>query len=110
MRTSLTAESMRTSSAGSKPKTGNRNATGINCILNTPVKRENVLTIEKIFELSSKAHFLYLTRNTVDRAQLLKSALLNCATDGVNLTPAYRKPFDLIFHELKLRIGRGERI
>jgi len=51
----------------------------------------------KSFELANKAHFLYLTRNSAERGQLLKSVLLNCATDGVSLSPTYRKPFDLIF-------------
>jgi hypothetical protein len=62
---------------------------------------EHLLTVEKIFELANKAHFLYLTRNSAERGQLLKSVLLNCTTDGVSLSPAYRKPFDLIFHRAK---------
>jgi len=63
--------------------------------MNAPVTRENVLTVERVFELANKAHFLYLTRNPAERGELLKSVLLNCATDGVSLWPAYRKPFDL---------------
>jgi len=27
--------------------------------------------------------------------------LLNCAVDGVNIQPTYRKPFDLIFQRAK---------
>jgi hypothetical protein len=66
-----------------------------------PMSSENLLTVERTFELANKAHFLYLTRNSVERGQLLKSILLNCATDGVTLTPTYRKPFDLIFQRAK---------
>jgi len=69
--------------------------------LSTPVRQENVLTIERIFELANKAHYLYLTRNAAERGELLKSVLLNCATDGVSLTPTYRKPFDLIFQRAR---------
>jgi site-specific DNA recombinase len=69
--------------------------------LSTPAKQENVLTAARIFELANKAHSLYLTRNATERGELLKSVLLNCATDGVSLTPAYRKPFDLIFCRAK---------
>jgi site-specific DNA recombinase len=66
-----------------------------------PVSGESVLTVERIFELANKAPFLYFTRNSIERGQLLKSVLLNCATDGVSLTPTYRKPFDLIFQRAK---------
>jgi hypothetical protein len=61
------------------------------------VPAENALTVKKIFELANKAHFLYFTRNQAERGQLLKSVLLNCATDGVSFAATYRKPFDLIF-------------
>ena len=66
--------------------------------LSTPVTSENLLNVERVFELANKAHFLYLTRNSAERGQLLKSVLLNCTMDGVTLSPTYRKPFDLIFH------------
>ena len=66
-----------------------------------PITPERVLTVERTFELAQKAHALYLTRNHAERGQLLKTVLLNCATDGVNLSPTYRKPFDLIFRRAK---------
>ena len=69
--------------------------------LRAPVTQEHVLTVERIFELANKARFLYLTRNSLERGQLLKTVLLNCATDGVSLWPTYRKPFDLIFQRAK---------
>ena len=62
---------------------------------------ERALTAKNILELAHKAHFLYLTRNPAERGQLLKIVLLNCATDGVSLTPTYRKPFDVIFRRAK---------
>jgi site-specific DNA recombinase len=69
--------------------------------LSTPVTKENLLTVERIFELANKAQFQYLTRNPAERGELLKSVLLNCATDGVSLWPAYRKPFALIFQRAR---------
>ncbi|HYL13398.1 MAG TPA: hypothetical protein VEV41_10190 [Terriglobales bacterium] len=69
--------------------------------LRRPITSDRVLTVRRIFELANKAHFLYLTRNSAERGQLLKSVLLNCATDGVSLWPTYKKPFDLIFQRAK---------
>ena len=43
-----------------------------------------VLTAKYILELANQAHYLYLTRNHAERAQLLKRVLLNCDTDGVS--------------------------
>lgn len=75
-----------------------------------PGSDENLLTVKKIFELANKAHFLYVTRNHAERGELLKQVLLNSATDGVSLTPTYRKPFDLNFQSRKkMKNGRGER-
>ena len=65
------------------------------------VSTDHVLTVKRTFELATKAHFLYFTRNHAERGQLLKSVLLNCATDGATLSPTYRKPFDLIFQRAK---------
>ena len=68
---------------------------------NAPVTREHALTAQRIFELATSAYSLYLTRNSAEQGQLLKSVLLNCSTDGVSLWPVYRKPFDLIFERAK---------
>jgi site-specific DNA recombinase len=62
---------------------------------------DHALTVERIFELANSAYSLYLSRNTAEQAQLLKMVLLNCATDGVNLWPNYRKPFDTIAQRAK---------
>ena len=69
--------------------------------LETPITAENMLTAQRTLELANRAYSLYLTRNHAERGQLLKSVLLNCTTDGANLTPTYRKPFDLIFQRAK---------
>ncbi len=69
--------------------------------LGEPVTQENVLTVQRVFELAQGAYSLYLTRNLAEQGQLLKSVLLNCTTDGVSLWPVYRKPFDLIFQRAK---------
>jgi site-specific DNA recombinase len=69
--------------------------------LSTKVSSDSVLTVQRVFELANRAHFLYLARNSEERGQLLKMVLLNCATDGVTLTPTYRKPFDVIFRRAK---------
>jgi len=67
----------------------------------TTVASERVLSAKRVLELANKAHFLYLTRNHAERAQLLRLVLLNCATDGANLKPTYRKPFDVIFQRTR---------
>ncbi len=69
--------------------------------LSVPIGEEHVLSAQRILELANKAHFLYLTRNAAERGQLLKMVLLNCATDGVTLSPTYRKPFDVIFRRAR---------
>jgi site-specific DNA recombinase len=71
--------------------------------LKVQVTAESVLNVKRVFELANKAHFLHLTRNHVERGQLLKSVLLNCNTDGLNFVPTYRKPFDLIFQRAKTK-------
>ena len=75
--------------------------------LDVLVTSESVLKLERVFELANKAHSLYVTRNLAERGELLKSVLLNCATDGVSLWPAYRRPFDLIFQHAKTEDWSG---
>ncbi len=69
--------------------------------LSQPPAADRALTAERIFELANKAHSLYVARNAAEQGQILKMLLLNCATDGVNLWPNYRKPFDLIAQRVK---------
>jgi len=77
--------------------------------LSIPVTPDRVPSVQRIFELANRAHFLYLTRNHAERAELLKAVLSNCPTDGVSLGPAYRKLFDLIFERAKNEEWRRER-
>jgi len=72
-----------------------------------PVTQAHTLTAQRIFELATNAYSLYLTRNSAEQGQLLKSVLLNCSTDGVSLWPVYRKPFDLIFERAKTEDWSG---
>ena len=62
---------------------------------------DRVLTGSRILELANKAHFLYLRQNPAEQGKLLKIVLSNCAIDGANLYPNYRKPFDLILKAAK---------
>jgi site-specific DNA recombinase len=64
-----------------------------------PITSQSILSVKRIFELAERTHYLYFTRNHMERAELLKSVLLNCTTDGVSLWPTYRKPFDLPVHK-----------
>jgi len=75
--------------------------------LSNPVTQDHVLTVKRIFELANRAYFLYLTRNTAERGELLKSVLLNCSTDGASYCPTYRKPFELIFERAKTENWSG---
>jgi site-specific DNA recombinase len=75
--------------------------------LNSCATGDCVLTVQRIFELANRAHFLYLTRNAAERAELLKSVLLNCSTDGASLWPTYRKPSDMIFQRAKNKEWSG---
>ena len=53
--------------------------------MDRPVTCENALNVERVFELAKRARSVYLTRNLMERGQLLKSVLLNCITDGITL-------------------------
>lgn len=55
----------------------------------------------RILELAQRAYFLYLRREPVEQAELLKKVALNCSIDAVNLYPTYRKPFDLFAKHVK---------
>ena len=62
---------------------------------------DRLLTANRILELANRAYSLYLRQNPSEQGKLLRMVLSNCATDGVNLYPEYRKPFDLIFDKAK---------
>ncbi len=58
---------------------------------------DRALEAERIFELANKAHFLYFSGDSSEKADLLRSVVSNCSVDAVSVTPTYRKPFDVIF-------------
>ena len=62
---------------------------------------DRLVDAKRILELANKAYSLYISRNSTEQANLLKTILLNCAIDEVSLYPSYRKPFDLIFQRAK---------
>ena len=70
---------------------------------------DRLLTVNRILELANKAYSLYLRQNSREQGKLLRIVLSNCATDGVNLCPSYRKPFDLIFERAKTEEWRARR-
>ena len=69
--------------------------------LKEPQSESTLADVRRVLELAQNAHSLYLTRKPAEQAELLRCVLWNCAIDGVNLYPAYRKPFDLIAKRAK---------
>jgi site-specific DNA recombinase len=67
------------------------------------IQPDRVLNGIKILELANKAHFLYLKQTPTEKAKLLKMVLSNCSIDALNVYPTYRKPFDLIFNQVKTK-------
>ena len=62
---------------------------------------ERLLDAARILELANKAYSLYLRQGPPERSKLLRIVLSNCSIDAVNVYPAYRNPFDLIFKRTK---------
>ncbi len=60
-----------------------------------------MLNAVRTLELANKAHSLYLTQPSIEKAKLLKVVLSNCAIDAASVYPTYRKPFDMIFMRAK---------
>lgn len=57
---------------------------------------DRALDAQKIFELANSAYYLYVSRNPVEKAKLLRMVVSNFSVDAVNVCPTYRKPFDMI--------------
>ena len=62
---------------------------------------ERALDRVRILELANKPHSLYVTQTPQEKAKLLRMVLSNCAVDAVSVYPTYRKPFDMIFEQVK---------
>ena len=68
---------------------------------------DKALDAQRIFELANKAHSLYISQNPVEKAKLLRMLFSNCSVDAVSVTPAYRKPFDMIAKRAQLEEWSG---
>lgn len=62
-----------------------------------------------ILELAKKAYTLYVRQNSREQRKLLNFLLLNCTLNDENLSPTYRKPFDLLVKSAKNDNWRGGR-
>lgn len=67
------------------------------------VSRVNESCMERTFELASRAHALYVSQDSINKARLLKTLFLNCYLDTAGVTPTYRKPFDMIVRRASLQ-------
>lgn len=54
------------------------------------------LSKDRILELATRARELYSQRPDIEKADLLKSVVINCGTDGGRVFPQYREPFGFI--------------
>ena len=60
-------------------------------------RSDRALDVQRIFELANRAHLLYISQDSTEKAKLLRMLFSNCSVDAVSVTPTYRKPFDVIF-------------
>lgn len=67
----------------------------------TEVNRNYVDEASEILELSKMAYSLYVSRNTEQKRNLLRSVLSNCSFDGATLYPTYKTPFNYIAEGLE---------
>jgi site-specific DNA recombinase len=58
---------------------------------------DRALDAQRILELANQAHSLYISQTPAEKAKLLRLMFSNFSIDAVNITPTYRKPFDIIF-------------
>ena len=68
---------------------------------------DRALDAQRVFELANKAHSLYISLNLVEKAKLLRMLCSNFSVDAVNVTPIYRKPFDMIFERARFEEWSG---
>ena len=66
--------------------------------------REYVDEGVRILELAQQAHSLYVSQTPQEKNKLLRCVLSNSVFDGVNLSPTYEKPFDLIIEGIEKQI------
>jgi hypothetical protein len=58
---------------------------------------------KEFLELANKACSLYISQDSTEKARLLRMLFSNCSVDALSVTPAYGKPFDMIFERAKLQ-------
>jgi hypothetical protein len=75
--------------------------------LNQAQTGDRALDAQRIFELANKAHSLYISQNSTEKAKLLKMIFSNFSVDAVSITATYRKPFDVIFKRVQLEEWSG---
>jgi hypothetical protein len=74
-----------------------------------PILANQSLSVKDTLELAETAHSIYFKQDFAKRAEMLKTVLSNCSTDGLSLYPTYTKPFDLIHERAKNEEWRGRR-
>jgi len=62
---------------------------------------DRALDAEKIFELANNAYLLYISKNSAEKAKVLRTLLSNYSVDAVSAMPTYRYPFDVIYERAK---------
>jgi hypothetical protein len=68
---------------------------------------DRAMDAQRVLELANKAHLLYLTQSSTEKAKLLRMLCSNFSVNGASAMPAYRYPFDLIFKRAKLKEWSG---
>ena len=69
--------------------------------------QDRALSAERTLELANRAYSLYVSRDSFEKAKLLRMLLSNCSVDALTATPAYRYPFNLIFKRAKMEEWSG---
>jgi hypothetical protein len=75
--------------------------------LNGAETSDRALNAQRILELANKAYSLYISQDSTEKARLLRMLFSNCSVGALSVTPAYGKPFDMIFERAKLQKWSG---
>jgi hypothetical protein len=75
--------------------------------LNSAEISDRALDAQRILELANKAYSLYVSQDSTEKAKLLRMLFSNCSVDAVSVTPAYRKPFDMILKRAQSKKWSG---
>ena len=58
--------------------------------------------VQRTLELANRAHSLYVSQSSMEKASLLKMLFSSCFVDAVSVIPTYRRPFDMIVRRVNL--------